>query len=451
MTWPVSISTRRTPSPGAEAGGRASSPTTLPPFQPGPPMASSLPAPAASKRSQPWCRPVCAGPAGSCVSIRPARSPTWSRRSAARAAARSPSSTRAIPNSASTCSTGSAQAGRRPRRTWPPSWAGSRPRARIMSETAASSSSRQSSFSPAFLAISSSPEYEGKRTLKALHEFMAQPEASFRKRLAHIHKASTNKFVRDALGPFINLTEDTFSGVFKGATNEIDWLKYDPYAGLVSGSNFKAQDILTGQMDVFISIDLGTLQKHPGIGRVIIGALLNTVYKAEGAVADRVLFLVDEARMLGTMSLLETVRDAMRKYGITLVLVYQSVGQLDEIWGRYARSKWFDNVDWMSFAAVGHLETAEFIAKKCGTYTVETVSRTLSSAGRSSRTRSYASRDLIMPQEVMQDMRADEQIVFVRGQRPIRCGRAIFFRRKEMKALVGVSRFQAKPDAPGGP
>ena len=296
-----------------------------------------------------------------------------------------------------------------------------------------------------------SPEYEDKRTLKALHEFMAQPEASFRKRLAHIHKASTNKFVRDALGPFINLTEDTFSGVFKEATNEIDWLKYDPYAALVSGSSFKAQELLTGQMDVFISVDLATLKDHPGIGRVIIGALLNTVYKAEGAVADRVLFLVDEARMLGTMSLLETVRDTMRKYGITLVLVYQSVGQLDEIWGRHARSKWFDNVDWMSFAAVGHLETAEFIAKKCGTYTVETVSRTLSSAGRSSRTRSYAARDLIMPQEVMQDMRADDQIVFVRGQRPIRCGRAIFFRRKEMKALVGVSRFQARPEAPAEP
>src|SRR3954468_21154360 len=41
----------------------------------------------------------------------------------------------------------------------------------------------------------------------------------------------------------------------------------------------------------------------------------------------------------------------------------------------------------MSFAAVGHLETAEFIAKKCGTYTVETVSRTLAPAGRSSRAR----------------------------------------------------------------
>ena len=90
--------------------------------------------------------------------------------------------------------------------------------------------------------------------------------------------------------------------MFKGATNDIDWLKYGPYEGLVSGSSFKAQDILTGQMDVFISVDLATLQAHPGIGRVIIGALLNTVYKAEGAVADRVLFLVDEARMLGTPS-----------------------------------------------------------------------------------------------------------------------------------------------------
>ena len=40
-------------------------------------------------------------------------------------------------------------------------------------------------------------------------------------------------------------------------------------------------------------------------------------------------------------------------------------------------------------------------------------------------------------------MRADDRIVFVKGQRPICCGRTIFFRCKEMKALVGVSQFQA--------
>jgi type IV secretion system protein VirD4 len=39
-------------------------------------------------------------------------------------------------------------------------------------------------------------------------------------------------------------------------------------------------------------------------------------------------------------------------------------------------------------------------------------------------------------------MRADEQIVFTAGNAPLRCGRAIWFRRADMKSCVGESRFQ---------
>ena len=46
-----------------------------------------------------------------------------------------------------------------------------------------------------------------------------------------------------------------------------------------------------------------------------------------------------------------------------------------------------------------------------------------------------------MPYEVMQDMRTDEQIVFVAGRPPLRCGRALYFRRKDMNALVGPNRY----------
>ncbi len=48
-------------------------------------------------------------------------------------------------------------------------------------------------------------------------------------------------------------------------------------------------------------------------------------------------------------------------------------------------------------------------------------------------------------------MRADDQIVFVQGKPPIRCGRAIYFRRDDMRRLVNVSRFQTKPQVPGEP
>ena len=58
-----------------------------------------------------------------------------------------------------------------------------------------------------------------------------------------------------------------------------------------------------------------------------------------------------------------------------------------------------------------------------------------------SATRSEQRRRLITPDEILQDMRTDEQIVFVRGRRPLRCGRAIYFRRPEMLAQVGANRF----------
>ena len=44
--------------------------------------------------------------------------------------------------------------------------------------------------------------------------------------------------------------------------------------------------------------------------------------------------------------------------------------------------------------------------------------------------------DLIKPEEVLQGLRYDEQIVLIQNAPPLRCGRAIDFRRPEMLARV---------------
>nr|WP_292412516.1 type IV secretory system conjugative DNA transfer family protein [Mesorhizobium sp.] len=43
--------------------------------------------------------------------------------------------------------------------------------------------------------------------------------------------------------------------------------------------------------------------------------------------------------------------------------------------------------------------------------------------------------------EILADSRADEQFVFIQGRKPLRCGRAIYFRRAEMVAKVAANRF----------
>src|SRR5690606_31533221 len=154
----------------------------------------------------------------------------------------------------------------------------------------------------------------------------------------------------------------------------------------------------------------------------VIGALANAIYNRNGDVNGRVLFLLDEVARLGYLRVLEIARDAGRKYGISLLLLFQSIGQMREIYGgRDAASTWFESVSWVSFAAINDPETADYISRRCGNTTVEVdqLSRSSAMSG-SSRTYSkqLASRPLILPEEVLV-MRGDEQIVFVAGKPPL--------------------------------
>ena len=285
---------------------------------------------------------------------------------------------------------------------------------------------------------------EQDQTLRQVRKNLAEPEPRLRERLQTIHENSKSDFVKENVAAFVNMTPETFSGVYANAVKETHWLSYPNYAALVSGSSFTTDDLAAGTVDVFINIDLKTLETHSGLARVIIGSFLNAIYNRDGNVGGRALFLLDEVARLGYMRILETARDAGRKYGVTLTMIYQSIGQMRETYGgRDAASKWFESASWISFAAINDPETADYISKRCGTTTVEIdqISRSSQAKG-TSRTRSkqLAARALIQPHEVLR-MRGDEQIVFTAGNPPLRCGRAIWFRRADMKTCVGQNRF----------
>lgn len=283
--------------------------------------------------------------------------------------------------------------------------------------------------------------------LRQMRANLAEPEPKLRERLQAIYDNSQSGFVKENVAPFIAMTPETFSGVYANAVKETHWLSYPNYAALVSGSSFATDEIAEGKTDIFVNLDLKTLEAHPGLARTIIGALLNAIYNRNGEVKGRTLFLLDEVARLGYLRILETARDAGRKYGISLVLLFQSIGQMRETYGgRDATSKWFESASWVSFAAINDPETADYISRRCGNTTVEVdqLSRSSQMSG-SSRTRSkqLAARPLILPDEVLR-MRGDEQIVFTAGNAPLRCGRAIWFRRNDMKNVVGENRFHRK-------
>lgn len=293
---------------------------------------------------------------------------------------------------------------------------------------------------------------EKDQTLRRVRSNLSEPEPKLRERLTRIYEQSESDFVKENVAVFVNMTPETFSGVYANAVKETHWLSYPNYAALVSGDSFSTDNLAEGGADLFIALDLKVLESHPGLARVVIGSLLNAIYNRNGEVKGRTLFLLDEVARLGYLRILETARDAGRKYGITLTMIFQSIGQMREAYGgRDATSKWFESASWISFAAINDPDTADYISKRCGDTTVE-VDQTNRSTGMkgSSRSRSkqLSRRPLIMPHEVLR-MRSDEQIVFTSGNPPLRCGRAIWFRRDDMKACVEQNRFHREGEKSG--
>jgi type IV secretion system protein VirD4 len=293
-----------------------------------------------------------------------------------------------------------------------------------------------------------SPEYAGRRNLRSLRQIVSEPETSVLAMLRDVQQHSASKFISETLGVFVNMTEQTFSGVYSTASKDTQWLSLDNYAALVCGNTFKPSDLTGGKKDVFLNIPASILRSYPGIGRVIVGSLINAMIEADGAFQRRALFMLDEVDLLGYMRVLEEARDRGRKYGVSMMLLYQSVGQLERHFGKDGAVSWIDGCAFASYAAIKALETARNVSAQCGEMTVEVKGSsrnigwdTKNSASRKSESVNFQRRPLIMPHEITQSMRKDEQIIVVQGHSPIRSGRAIYFRRKDMNTQAKVNRF----------
>jgi len=291
------------------------------------------------------------------------------------------------------------------------------------------------------------------KTLRTLRAGVAAPESRLREILDGIHQNSPSPMARGLAGSLKELSDRTFSGIAATAAAKTDWLETAAFADLVSGTSFKTADVADGDTDIFVCLPLKALQSSPGVARCIIGALLNAAYEANGAVNGRILFLLDEAFRLGRMDIIETARDAGRKYGITLQLLYQSVGQIVDQWGEAGKRAWYESASWRAYAAVKDLETAAELSKTIGNYGVLAWSEAENSGthGRQFDARSRSRgwnvtyseniRPLIRPEEIMHDLREDAQIIIPKRGRPVLCGRAIYFRRHEFVRRAGENRF----------
>lgn len=301
---------------------------------------------------------------------------------------------------------------------------------------------------------------DDERTLLTVRKAIGQPniikyiETIQKRGQGYAYGAASNK--ASLLLPMLEKGEQTMASILGTADNMTQFLVVPSLSRLVCGNSFKTSEVLDNNITIYIQIPLKTLDSTPAIARLIIGSLLNRIYEAKGTMENNVLVMLDEMPRLGYMKLLETARDAGRSFGINLWAICQSTGQLEKIYGREGMRDWMESCFVRSFFGIQDEVTAEMISKTCGTTTVLSKSQGTSESGsrraqdvthqisqNKSSNISEAGRRLITLDEVTQMQTddagvPDEQIIFVRNQKPIKCGVLKYHRREDYSSKANI-------------
>lgn len=257
-------------------------------------------------------------------------------------------------------------------------------------------------------------------------------------------------FITDELEGLAALDERTFPGVVKGISNKLAYTRFPDIAAYSqSGESGDAHlSALDPKTDIYVNFPAQAAEDFSSFPRLLIGAIYvaSELIEQPDRPRARRLLMIDEARVLGGMSALNTIRDAGRSIGLHLMLIYQSYGQLVKAWGSEAgAAAWMDSCEARAISAVGSSRTAKDIISMLGRRTLRTRVQGSSASnpvmvpmgGSVSTSEQEQIREVsLMSAAALGQLPAHGAIVFTRKSRPILATKAIYFTRKNMQARV---------------
>lgn len=127
--------------------------------------------------------------------------------------------------------------------------------------------------------------------------------------------------------------------------------------------------------DIYISFPESKLKRWKPAMRLIAALLFeHEENKDEDKITFPTLYLLEECARFGKIDALLSALATLRSKRITLMMVFQSIAQIDEIYGASARKTIIDNCDYRLIMRVTEGETQEYFSKSVGDYEKEEIS-----------------------------------------------------------------------------
>lgn len=256
------------------------------------------------------------------------------------------------------------------------------------------------------------------------------------------------EFVREELTALQAESEKSYPGLVAGIRNKIAFARFPDVNGFLQQpeGSVKHETILDPKTDIFIDVPTRVLKDFTPLLRLLTGALLIAAQLTEqpGRPRARRLFLLDEAKGLGSLEQLKTVRDEGRDIGLHLMLFYQSWGQVQEIWKQGAQA-WEDSTETRILGAIQSSQHSNEIANMLGKDTIAVKTKVNSSSdakyqmfsGQLSSGENEQVKEIsLMNQSDLGKLPKVAALIMTRDLPPILGSKAVYFTRPEMRDQI---------------
>lgn len=226
------------------------------------------------------------------------------------------------------------------------------------------------------LITSDNPNYD--KTLATIWEWLREPIEKWNELLVEM-KGNTSKnggeICEKTADEILALMENgsrEYASVMSTAQKWTDYLKSPALRASMNNSSFKAEDLTSGNVTLYIIIPADRLKTHYQWLRLIVSALMRSVIRKPD---QRVCFLLDEFYALGYLSEIEVALGAYAGYGVSVWAILQNLVQLRDMYD----GNW---ENFISSCAVRHFfnlndnTTLEYVSKLFGQKSIPTYQQT---------------------------------------------------------------------------
>lgn len=303
------------------------------------------------------------------------------------------------------------------------------------------------------------------RSLEAVRRLLVQDEPALEKLLAEMAESELGfGLPRDAATLLRTAEARERGSILSTTTNALDWLRYPELAGATAASDFDLADLARNTLDLFVVLPPGLLSEAHRWLRLWTVLPLEVAQRTRPA--ERILLLVDELAALGPIEPIRKAFGLAAGYGVSVWGFVQALHDLEASYGEKGAASMLANAELVQVfdVAPADARTAETVSRWLGDATVWAAGTSRGTAapagprgltrasGQDSRSLQEARRPLLTPDEVRR-VGKDELLLFLRGHgagRPIRCGKADYRNRPELRALADPNPYHERENAREG-